>query len=71
MDKLLSLYGKEFYSQSHQKSKDAKDKEVVMVCEYIEKGDYYIYYPEQCMAQNDNNLVFLSENGIKIEAFFQ
>ena len=42
-----------------------------MVCEYIEKGDYYIYYPEQCMAQNDNNLVFLSENGIKIEAFFQ
>ena len=41
-----------------------------MVCEYIEKGDYYIYYPEQCMAQNDNNLVFLSENGIKIEAFF-
>ena len=56
---------------SASEKKDAKDKEVVMVCEYIEKGDYYIYYPEQCMAQNDNNLVFLSENGIKIEAFFQ
>ena len=55
---------------SASEKKDAKDKEVVMVCEYIEKGDYYIYYPEQCMAQNDNNLVFLSENGIKIEAFF-
>ena len=54
-----------------QKKERCKDKEVVMVCEYIEKGDYYIYYPEQCMAQNDNNLVFLSENGIKIEAFFQ
>ena len=50
--------------------KEAKDKEVVMVCEYIEKGDYYIYHPEQCMAQNDNNLVFLSENGIKIETLF-
>ena len=60
---VVSIFGKE--------KKDAKDKEVVMVCEYIEKGDYYIYYPEQCMAQNDNNLVFLSENGIKIEAFFQ
>ena len=56
---------------SASEKKDAKDKEVVMVCEYIEKGDYYIYYPEQCMAQNDKNLVFLSENGIKIEAFFQ
>ena len=55
---------------SASEKKDAKDKEVVMVCEYIEKGDYYIYHPEQCMAQNDNNLVFLSENGIKIEAFF-
>ena len=35
---------------SASEKKDAKDKEVVIVCEYIEKGDYYIYYPEQCMA---------------------
>jgi hypothetical protein len=54
---------------SASKTKEIKDKEIIMVCEHIKDGDYYLYHPEQCVSQNEKNPVYLSENGIRIKAF--